>query len=383
MTNRSSSILRDDDESIILTEPYLQNPTQKSVSIIWQTNKPAYGWVEYGKTNKFGLKSDMVIDGMRNANTTMHKIRLINLESGSTYYYRVCFKPIVNIEPSKVDFADGVYSPTYSFKSLAADNLPVSCVIFNDLHSKFPVFDSLCNALGDRDYQFTIFNGDCLPSLHSQDKVVETLTVYNKGVEAHSRPALYIRGNQEIGGSLARDFKNMFDYPDNEFFFAITAGPVRFIFLDCGSNNPDDHREDSALKDFIAYRDKQKEWLKQETKSAAFLKAKHRVLVHHIPLYNHNNTGVSIFSRTSWSSVLDSVPIDVAISGHTHQYNFIPPKAEGNNYPVLIGGGLDLETATVMVLSATDKQLSVETLNAKGEIVGKYEKHTSGADYAD
>ncbi len=56
MTKRSSSLLRADQESLFLTEPYLQTPTQKSVSIIWHTKKPAYGWVEYGKTDNFGLK---------------------------------------------------------------------------------------------------------------------------------------------------------------------------------------------------------------------------------------------------------------------------------------------------------------------------------------
>ena len=354
--------------SSFLTEPYLQNPTDKSVSIIWQTKKPAYGWVEYGKTDKFGIKSDMLIDGMRNANTSMHKVHLTNLETGSRYYYRVCCKPIDN-------FGDAVYSKTYSFKSIAAAKFPMSCIIFNDLHNRYPVFKSLCNALGDRDYQFSIFNGDCLSESQRQNKVIEALTVYNKGVLAHSRPALYIRGNLEICGSLERDFKNMFDYPDNEFFFARTAGPVRFIFLDCARDKPENHGEDPSLNDFTDYREKQKKWLKEEIKSADFLKSKYRILVHHIPLYNHNNTGVAAFSRELWSSVLDSAPIDFAISGHTHQYNFIPPKAAANNYPVLIGGGLWLEDATVIVLSATDKQLSIEVLNAKGETVGKYEKN--------
>ncbi len=74
----------------------------------------------------------------------------------------------------------------------------------------------------------------------------------------------------------------MFDYPDNKFFFAMTAGPVRFIFLDCGEDKSDDHREYSALNDFTGYREKQKQWLQQEVKSAAFLEAKYRILIHHI-----------------------------------------------------------------------------------------------------
>jgi 3',5'-cyclic AMP phosphodiesterase CpdA len=224
---------------------------------------------------------------------------------------------------------------------------------------------------------FSIFNGDCFSDPNSQNAVIKALTVYNKGISAYSRPALFIRGNHEIRGAFARNLKEMFDFPDNEYFFAMTAGPVRFIFLDCGEDKSDDHREYSALNDFTGYRKKQKLWLKQEVKSAAFLEAKYRILIHHIPLYNHEDRGVSVLSRTLWAPVLDSVPIDVAISGHTHRYNFVPVKEANNNYPVLIGGGKKAEDGTVIVLSANNKQLSIKVLNADGEILGKYKKHAN------
>lgn len=370
----ATPLLHVDPVSPFATEPYLQNPMEKSVSIMWQTKGPAYGWVEYGKSDTFGMKADRVIDGMRNANTTLHKVRLTHLEPGSTYFYRVCLKPIVKFAPYKVDFGDIVYSEMYTFKSVAAATPQVSCVIFNDLHNNYTLFNGLCHALGDRDYQFSIFNGDCFSDPHSQGDVLEALTVFNKGVSAYSRPSLYIRGNHEIRGAYARDLKELFDFPDNEYFFAVTAGPIRFIFLDCGEDKSDDHREYSGLNDFTGYREKQKEWLKKEVLSEAFLRAKHRILIHHIPLYNHNNRGISVFSRTSWSPVLDSAAIDVAISGHTHRYGFVPTKEAGNPYPVLIGGGRKLETATVIIVSATEEQLRIEVLNASGEIVGKYDK---------
>lgn len=330
-------LLRADQDSLFLTNPYLQNPTTNAVSIMWHTKQPAYGWVEYGKTEQFEAKEDRVIDGMRNANTTIHKVRLTNLEPESTYYYRACFKPILKFEPYKVEFGDVVYSTTYTYKGIAT-NLPVSCVIFNDLHNNYALFNSLCNVLGDRDYQFSIFNGDCFTDPGSQNAVIDAMKVYNKGVFAHSRPALYIRGNHEIRGAFARNFKDVLDFPDNSYFFAMTVGPVRFIFLDCGEDKPDDHWAYSGLNDFTGYRKEQKEWLKQEVKSAAFIKAKYRVLIHHIPLYNHDDKWVSVSSRTLWSPILDSASIDLAISGHTHTYNYVPIKQGGNNYPVLIGG---------------------------------------------
>jgi predicted phosphodiesterase len=367
-------LLRAAQSSSFLLEPYLQNSTQGQVSILWQTTTPAYGWVEYGKTDTLGMKADMVIDGMRNANTTLHKVRLTDLEHGATYYYRSCFKPIVKYDPYHVDFGDVVYSEIHTFKGASSEPNQMSCVIFNDLHSNHSLFNSLCNALGETDYQFSIFNGDCIQDPKSLSTVNKSLKAYNKGVFAHSRPALYIRGNHEIRGAFARNMKGLFDFPDDEYFFAMTAGPVRLIFLDCGEDKSDDHKEYSGLNDFSGYRKRQKEWLKTEVKSDAFKQAKHRILIHHIPLYNHNDRATSILSRTLWAPILDSVPIDVAISGHTHQHDFIPTKAARNNYPVLIGGGKTLEDGTVIVLSATNDQLSIKMLNASGEIISNYKK---------
>ena len=90
------------------------------------------------------------------------------------------------------------------------------------------------------------------------------------------------------------------------------------------------------------------------------------------------------------------MPIDLAISGHTHRYHEVPVGVAGNAYPVLIGGGPNrfrgapvkadenkdpVETGgdpkagagIVMILSATDEHLSVEVLDESGTTVGKYE----------
>lgn len=363
---------RADQDSHFLTKPYLQNPLPNGVTVMWHTKQPAYGWVEYGKTEQLGEKADLVIDGMRNANTTLHKIPLTNLEPGSTYYYRACFKPILEFGAYKVKFSDVVYSETYTYKHSAPD-LPVSCVIFNDLHHNYAMFNSLCQVLEGRDYQFSIFNGDCFQDPKSQGGVIKAMTLYNKGVFAHSRPALYIRGNHEIRGAYARHLKENFDFPDNNYFFAMTAGPVRLIFLDCGEDKPDHYSVYSGLNDFTGYREEQQEWLKKEVKSPAFLNAKYRILIHHIPLYNHKDKGISRASRELWSPILDAAPIDLAICGHTHRCTYVPVNTAGNTYPVLIGGGRKIGTGSVMVMSATNERLNIEVLNANGMTVGKKE----------
>jgi hypothetical protein len=354
------------------TEPYLQNLSEDSVTIMWHTEKPAYGWVEYGKTDALGKKADTVIDGLRSANTTLHKIRITGLEPGIEYYYRVCSKPIESFAPYEVVFDETLYSGTYAFNTFPTSSSPVSCVIFNDLHNNYAMYDSLCDVLGDTDYQFSIFNGDCFADPQSGNAVLEALTNFNKGISAFSRPPVFIRGNHESRGAYARDLKQNFDYPDDEFFFAMTAGPARFVFLDCGEDKTDDHAEYSGLTDFSGYRERQKEWLSEEIKSDAFVNAEFRILVHHIPLYNRNDRGISRFSRALWAPVLDESQIDLAISGHVHRYGFVPVNEADNSYPVLIGGGS--KNGTVMVLTAQSGKLGIEVLNTAGEIIGTYEK---------
>lgn len=71
--------LRADEASQFATQPYLQSPAPDAMTVMWHTKNPAYGWVEYGETDKLGKKADLVIDGLRAANTTIHKVHLTDL----------------------------------------------------------------------------------------------------------------------------------------------------------------------------------------------------------------------------------------------------------------------------------------------------------------
>ena len=44
-----------------------------------------------------------------------------------------------------------------------------------------------------------------------------------------------------------------------------------------------------------------------------------------------------------------------------------PERLVGNNFPVIVGGGYKLDSATVMVLRKKGNEMSVRVLNARGE----------------
>ena len=42
------SAFAQDTAKLFLTKPYIQNPANNGMTILWETVKPTYSWVEYG-----------------------------------------------------------------------------------------------------------------------------------------------------------------------------------------------------------------------------------------------------------------------------------------------------------------------------------------------
>ena len=74
-----------------------------------------------------------------------------------------------------------------------------------------------------------------------------------------------------------------------------------------------------------------------------------------------------ILAGTSGGAILEKAPFAVSINAHTHRFAYIPEGSDGNNYPVVVGGGYRMDGATVMVLQKKGKEMTLRVLNAKGE----------------
>lgn len=61
-----------------------------------------------------------------------------------------------------------------------------------------------------------------------------------------------------------------------------------------------------------------------------------------------------------------------SLNDHTHRYAYHPKGSLGNRYPVIIGGGYSMDSATVMVVERRKDQLKVKVLDTKGRVVGDY-----------
>ena len=349
---------------LFLTKPYLQNPVNNGMTIMWETTIPAYSWVEYGTDTTNLSRKRLIIDGQAEFNESIHKIRLENLTPGQTYYYRVCSQEILQYKAYSKKFGNTAKSEFYSFTIPQADTDSFTAVIFNDLHQRANVFQALLEQVENVDYDFVVFNGDCIddPANHAQaTRFVKLLT---EGVHGDRTPTLFIRGNHEIRNAYSIGLRKHFDYVGGKTYGAFNWGDTRIVMLDCGEDKTDDHREYSGLNDFTQLRQEQVGFLQQELASKTFKKANKRILIHHIPLYGCDN-----LCKDLWEPLLKKAPFHVAINAHTHKFAHHPKSFLGNNFPVIIGGGNKIDNATVMILEKKKGVLRIKVMDAKGNVL--------------
>ncbi|WP_430974624.1 metallophosphoesterase [Sunxiuqinia rutila] len=357
--------------SVFRTKPFLQNPIGGGITVSWFTHVPTHGWVEFGTDESLGTKMETLIAGQVVANVKQHKVRLNGLQPGQTYYYRVCSREVLTYGAYKKEFGEVAYSETYQFTLPDTKSPDFTAIIFNDLHQKKQTLQQLMTQLEGVNYDFVLYNGDCIDDPRSEDQVLNFLTFSNEQVNAAEKPVFYIRGNHEIRGAYSVEFNQLFDYVGGKTYGAFNWGDTRFVMLDCGEDKPDSHPVYYGLNSFEQLRNDQLDFLRHETKSKAFKKAAKRVLIHHIPLYGMDEK-YYLPCAELWSETLNKGRFAVAINGHTHSSAYHEAESLGNDYPVVIGGGYSANNATVMVLSKTGNSLHLKMIGYDGAVLGDF-----------
>lgn len=357
--------------SLFRTAPYLQNVGGTAATLMWLTVGKCHSWVEWGDTEALGKKSQAVVDGQVVANNTLNKIKLIGLTPGQRYFYRVGSREIIKYGAYKVEWGETQLSEIQSFHTDRPQSTTLKTLFFNDIHDHLDLFNQLVQQVDGFDHDLAIFNGDCFNDPASEEQVLHSLNVYNRGIAASRKPVVYLRGNHEIRGAYSRQWPDLVDNPGGRQYFSMDRGPVHFVFLDCGEDKPDSHWAYSGLNDFEGFHREQAQWLEGEIETPEFKQATYRVLVHHIPIYGLDEKYNPW--KKLWSPILNRAGFDLSFHGHTHKVAIHPPGTAGNHtYPVIIGGGKKLTDGTVTTLLANKKELKVTLLNARGEPVGKY-----------
>lgn len=351
-------------DRIFRTNPYLQNPTDRGITVSWLTNAPVYSWVEYGTDSLEMTRAHTLVDGQVIANNYIHKIRLNHLEPGKTYYYRVCSKEILSYKAYSKVFGETACSDLFSFTLPEEDRDEFTALVFNDIHKHDQTLDALYACVKDIKYDFVVFNGDCIDDPANEEQAVRYLSHYNDKVGASRIPVFYLRGNHEIRNAYSIQLRELFDYVGGKTYGAFHWGDTRFVLLDCGEDKPDTTWVYYGLNDFSQLRQDQVGFLKQELNSRSFKKASKRVLIHHVPVFG--NTDKYQPCKELWGEKLGKAPFQVAINAHTHRFAYHPADKE-HSFPVVIGGGYSLKDATVMILQKKGNTMTLTVRNTQGK----------------
>lgn len=353
-------------DKIFRMKPYLQNPVGNGITVMWETTVPAYCWVEYGTDTTQLKRARTIVDGQVVCNNYLHKIRIDGLQPGQKYYYRVCSQEILLYQAYKKVFGNTAQSAFSEFTFPATDTDSFTAVVFNDLHQHTQTFRSLCQQIKNVNYDFVVFNGDCVDDPVDHNQATSFISELTEGVCGDRIPTFFMRGNHEIRNAYSIGLRDHYDYVGDRTYGSFNWGDTRIVMLDCGEDKPDDHWVYYGLNDFTQLRNEQVDFLKKELSSKEFKKAGKRVLIHHIPLYG--NDGKNLCANL-WTKLLEKAPFNISLNAHTHKYAYHPKGELGNNYPVIIGGGYKMDGATVMILEKKKDELRVKVLNAKGKIL--------------
>ncbi len=354
----------------IIHGPYLIDPAENAITVVWFTNKACLSRVEYSGDKNFGTfptwggypkiaKSSN--NGLIDANTCRHTIRITGLKPGTKYRYRIVSKEILRFNPYEVLYGDTVVGDVLKFETLNPEKENFVFGVITDVHERATALDTLLQIVETGSLDMMFYTGDILNWIGDEERIFNGFLDVSVRHFAKEKPFVFTRGNHETRGPNARNLMSYFPHSSGKFYYSFSQGSVFFIVLDSGEDKPDSHPVYAGLVDFDAYRDEQAEWLRQEVQSEKFKNSLYKVVMNHIPLFSGSDSHGAIDITKKWGPILNKADIDLMISGHRHRFSRIQP-AEGKNlFPVVVLGKDMFLKADV-----SSEQLSIRIIDING-----------------
>jgi len=356
--------------------PYLLEPGEDCMTVIWFTNKPCLSWVEYCGEGNFGTFPQWggypeiakgSTNGLIDANSCMHSIRITNLKAGTKYKYRIVSKEILQYDPYEVIYGDSTVDDILEFETLNTQKTSFSFGAVTDMHERAAVLDTLLQNAPLDSMDMIFYTGDMLNWIGSEERIFNGVIDVSVDHFAKTKPFILTRGNHETRGPNARELFSYFPHSSGKYYYAFSQGEVRFIVLDSGEDKPDTHPVYAGLVDFDNYRTEQAVWLKNEVSSDEFKNATYKIILTHIPPYTSRGHGGKDLTA-KWGPILNEANIDLVISGHTHRFDIMEPREGLNTFPVLILG-----KDMILKADVSSEQIFLSITDTGGGVVDEFE----------
>jgi len=357
------------DSSLAVTHgPYLQELTSDGVTVLWTTNNPCVGRVEYG-IDGLTQVAQTVRHGMVNANTTHHAVRITGLKPGQKYQYRLASTEIVKFGAYNTTLGKTIDSGTHAFTTLNPAPAEFTFIVTQDIHSQAAKYASLLDKVNLSDAAFVVLNGDIDNDPKEESQIYSGHLDLSVERFAREKPFILTMGNHETRGAFARKLFDIYPHSSGRYYYSFTHGGVYFMVLASGEDKTDEHPVYAGLNAFADYRMEQAKWIEQELQSNAAKSAHYRVVFTHIPAFisldsaRSRDQGNTIVVLTDlWAPRFRKGNVDLVISGHTHRHMWQAPGPKNGDYALIVGSNQEIETIAV-----TEKALEIDVQSLVGD----------------
>ena len=363
---------------VLAGSPVVTGP--EAITILQPLQRLATGYLEFAIENEPYQRVDAPHAGLQPLAEHVLKFQLPPLPPGKNVRYRLTARPVgwVKVKQfyhGEVKFGEPAVSPEYSFRTLDTAASTTTVAVWNDTHENAETLKALHGLTAALKPDLLLWNGDQSNDVHfEKDMAGQFLTPAGLSI-AERWPMAYVRGNHDVRGPAARSLASFTGTPGDRFYYGFRSGPLAALVMDTGEDAPDESPHFGGMVAFQKMQERQAGWLKAVVKEAWFREGPHKVLFCHIPLWftrdifpTQRRWECHDVCRRLWVPTLVAAGVKLVVSGHTHDYRWMPAR-EGQPIAQLIGGAPQPRYATFTQLTATRETLTFRMSKLDGTVL--------------
>ncbi len=311
----------DDPRAELTIQPYLNQITTDSVTVLWETDSESHSIVHYGSkpslldqaVGKSSRYQDPGLSGITNPpvfNLSVHQVELTGLEPGSTYYYQIRSSH----HPSPVD----------SFRTLSREPKTFAFAIIGDTQTD-PDHQRVIDQMAGKDFDFYFHLGDFANDFSGALR----RNFFQIEQPLLSRTPIFpVRGNHESALWYRAYYalpKNNYSPDLNELCYSFSYQGVYFIVIE-------DLENQLAEGSAVYY------WLERElAKAYSDPDRKFTFIFSHPPFYSgyDHSYGPGVAGLSFLAPLFRQYDVSAGFAGHNHLYE----RLDVSGVPYITSGG--------------------------------------------
>lgn len=360
--------------------PYLQGLSYDGVIVCFTTSHKGFSGVEIRKKGSEQVQLHRTSkDGLFEADNTLNAIHIEGLEPATEYEYRIISKRMLSFEPYKVTFGEEIASSWYTFRTFDPKATEVTFVVANDIHDDAQKCADLLDKMPLDEAEMVFYNGDIMSHYSREGQPYTSFIDVSVEKFASEKPFAVVRGNHETRGHLAREYDNyIYNTREGRYYGVYYFGTTAVVMLDCGEDKDDEHPVYAGLVDFDRYREEQATWLSEVVRSKEFRRAKHRIVIVHIPPTVERMAEVEeneklVADLMTWRGnahlgelllpVLNKADIDVMLTAHLHKQAIFPVQKDVVEFPIIAN-----DNVSAMLVRSSKEGVYIKIVNREGKV---------------